>query len=220
MRSKNIIFNLVLLIGIFRSSHDNALRWMPQDLDDDKSTLVQVMAWCRQATIHYLSQCWLSSLSLYGVARPQWVDLRTCMQYMCISFYVIMTRAHHCFYRRRLIIYKKTSSRWIRTSRISRYVAKPCGDKWYVILTHWCLGYLHAILKIQFRIVFYLLVFSDLMIMSPDECHGTLLLISQYFVQGNGLVPSANSQYLPCVACDAFTLRSLGFFMGHDDVMI
>ena len=69
--SKNVIFNLVLLIGIFRSSHDNALRRMPQDLTDDKSTLVQVMAWCRQATSHYLSQCWLSSLSSYGVARPQ-----------------------------------------------------------------------------------------------------------------------------------------------------
>ena len=55
--SKNVIFNLVLLIGIFRSSHDNALWWMPQDLDDDKSTLVQVMAWCCQATSHYLTQC-------------------------------------------------------------------------------------------------------------------------------------------------------------------
>ena len=72
--SKNGIFNLVLLIDVFRSPHDNALRWMPQDLNDDKSTLVQVMAWCRQATSHYLSQCWPSSLSPYGVARPQWVD--------------------------------------------------------------------------------------------------------------------------------------------------
>ena len=71
--SKNGIFYLVLLIGIIRSSHDNALWWMPQDLTDDKSTLVQVMAWCRQATSHYLSQCWLSSMLPYGVARPQWV---------------------------------------------------------------------------------------------------------------------------------------------------
>ena len=71
--SKNVIFNLVLVIGIFRSSHDNALRWMPQDLTDDKSTLVQLMAWCQQATRHYLSQCWLSSFLPYGIARPQWV---------------------------------------------------------------------------------------------------------------------------------------------------
>ena len=49
---------------------------MPQDLTvtDDKLTLVQVMAWCRQATSHYLSQCWLSPLSLYGIARPRWVN--------------------------------------------------------------------------------------------------------------------------------------------------
>ena len=38
-----------------------------------KSTLVHVMAWCRQATSHYLSQCWTSSLSPYGVIGPQWV---------------------------------------------------------------------------------------------------------------------------------------------------
>ena len=59
---------------IFRPSHDNVLWWMPQDLTDDKSTLVQVMAWCRQAARQYLSQCWLSSLSPYGIARPQWVN--------------------------------------------------------------------------------------------------------------------------------------------------
>ena len=47
------------------------LWWMPLDLSDNKSTLVQVMAWCRQATSHYLSQCWLRSLSPYGVTRPQ-----------------------------------------------------------------------------------------------------------------------------------------------------
>ena len=35
-----------------------ALRWMPWDLTDVKSTLGQVMAWCRQAASHYLSQCW------------------------------------------------------------------------------------------------------------------------------------------------------------------
>ena len=47
---------------------------MPLDLTDDKSTLVQVMAWCRQATSHYLSQCWPRSMSPNGVTRPQWVN--------------------------------------------------------------------------------------------------------------------------------------------------
>ena len=46
---------------------------MPLDLTDDKSTLVQVMAWCHQATSHYLSQCWPRSLLPYDVTRPQWV---------------------------------------------------------------------------------------------------------------------------------------------------
>ena len=69
-----MIFNLALLIDIFIDifkSYDNILRWMPQDLTDDKSTLVLVMAWCRQATCHYLIQCWPSSMSPYGVTRPQ-----------------------------------------------------------------------------------------------------------------------------------------------------
>ena len=72
---KTTIFDLVLLIGIFTLSNNNALRWMPWDLTDDKSTFVQVMAWCRQATSHYLNQCWHSSMSSYGVTRPQWVKL-------------------------------------------------------------------------------------------------------------------------------------------------
>ena len=42
---------------------------MSLDLTDDKSTLVQVMAWCHQATSHYLSQCWPRSLSPYGITR-------------------------------------------------------------------------------------------------------------------------------------------------------
>ena len=50
-----------------------AHRCLLQDFTDNKSTLVQVMAWCRQATSHYLSQCCPRSLSPYGVTRPQWV---------------------------------------------------------------------------------------------------------------------------------------------------
>ena len=73
--SKNGILNLVLLIGIFKFSYDNVLRWMPQNFTDDKSTFVQVMDWCRQATSHYLNQCWPRSPMPYGVTRPQWVHM-------------------------------------------------------------------------------------------------------------------------------------------------
>ena len=41
---------------------------------NDFLALVQVIAWCRQATSHYLSQCWPRSPSPYDVTRPQWVN--------------------------------------------------------------------------------------------------------------------------------------------------
>ena len=44
---KHVIFNLALLIGIFKSSYHYVLRWMPRDLTNYKSTLVQVIGWCR-----------------------------------------------------------------------------------------------------------------------------------------------------------------------------
>ena len=49
-------------------------RLTPLDLKYNKSTLVRVMALCRQATSHCLSQCWPRSLPPYGVTSPQWVN--------------------------------------------------------------------------------------------------------------------------------------------------
>ena len=46
---------------------------MPQDLTNDKLTLIHVMAWCRQASSHCLNQCWPRSPTPYGVTRPQCV---------------------------------------------------------------------------------------------------------------------------------------------------
>ena len=37
----------------------SSARWAAQGATDDKSTLVQPMTWCRQATSQYLNQCWL-----------------------------------------------------------------------------------------------------------------------------------------------------------------
>ena len=66
-------------------SCENDLRWMSLDLSDDESTLVQVMAWCRQATSHYLSQCWPRSLLPYGVTKPQWVkENHVLSYYICV----------------------------------------------------------------------------------------------------------------------------------------
>ena len=41
---RKVIFKLTLVNGGWDISYEIALRWMPQDLTDDKSTLVQVMA--------------------------------------------------------------------------------------------------------------------------------------------------------------------------------
>ena len=44
---------------------ENAPRWLSMDRTDDKSILVPVMVCCHQASVHHLSQCWPSSMSLY-----------------------------------------------------------------------------------------------------------------------------------------------------------
>ena len=68
-----LILQIISVIDGWGISCELVLRWMSLDLIDDKSTLVQVMAWCHQATSHYLNQCWPRSLLPYGFTRPQWV---------------------------------------------------------------------------------------------------------------------------------------------------
>ena len=68
-----VLFKPITMIDGWDIFSEIALRRMSLDLTDDKSTLVHVMAWWCQATSHYLSQCWPSSLSPYDVTRPQWV---------------------------------------------------------------------------------------------------------------------------------------------------
>ena len=69
-----VIFKQILVTDGWVISCEITLRRMSQGLTDDKSTLVQVMVWCRQATSHYQNQCWPRSMSPYGVTRPQWVN--------------------------------------------------------------------------------------------------------------------------------------------------
>ena len=56
-------------------SCEKVLRWISSNFHDDKSTLVQVMAWCLQATSHYLCQRWPRRMALYEVIRPQWGEV-------------------------------------------------------------------------------------------------------------------------------------------------
>ena len=78
---KLVNFKLVSLIDILSIFCEIAIRWMPQHLTDHWSTLVQVMAWCHQATSHYLSQCWPKSLLPYDVTKSKWVKLKLSKMY-------------------------------------------------------------------------------------------------------------------------------------------
>ena len=74
LKFRHVICKQILVLDGWGISCEIALIWMSLDFTDDQSTLVKVMAWCRQATSRYLSQCWPRYLSPYGVTRPQWVN--------------------------------------------------------------------------------------------------------------------------------------------------
>ena len=64
-----------------------AIRWMSLDLNDDKATLVQVMAWCCQATSHYLSQCWPRFMMSYAItSHNELTDTRS-IPYMLMPWF-------------------------------------------------------------------------------------------------------------------------------------
>ena len=69
---KSVISELILQIE-FMDTCETTFRWMPGNVFYDQWTLVQVMAWCCQATSHYRSQCWPRSISPYSITRSQWV---------------------------------------------------------------------------------------------------------------------------------------------------
>ena len=64
---------------------DVVYMWFLLDLTDYKSPLLRVMAWCRQATGHYLKQCWPRSVSPYGITRPQCGKLILNVEPQCVS---------------------------------------------------------------------------------------------------------------------------------------
>ena len=54
----SVFFNIIKSIDILSNTWETGLnKWIPHNPFDEMLTLLQVMAWCRQATSHYLSQC-------------------------------------------------------------------------------------------------------------------------------------------------------------------
>ena len=69
--SNNLQLSCPIQLQSIDFSEDQEWELIPAIHQANKSTLAQVMAWCRQATSHYLNQCWPRSLPPYGVTRPQ-----------------------------------------------------------------------------------------------------------------------------------------------------
>ena len=81
---KSIIFKSIIQNNSSLATQlEITLRGMLENLPNEKSTLVQVMAWCLMASSHYLSQCWPRSISLYSIARLQWVKKMVLVFYWC-----------------------------------------------------------------------------------------------------------------------------------------
>ena len=69
---KSVTSEHMLWIKLRSVSCDVALRWMPQNTFDDKSTLVKEMPYCLMSTSHSLNQWWPRSMSPYGVIWFHW----------------------------------------------------------------------------------------------------------------------------------------------------
>ena len=97
---KSTISEHLWWIKFMSTSCKIALRWMPQITFDDKLTLVQVMAWCHQATSHYLNQSWLRSMLPYGTTRLQWVNC----YYLYIKILYHIVSQVSCWYQAKLLL--------------------------------------------------------------------------------------------------------------------
>ena len=64
-----IFFKLMIWIDVWSTSCEIDLRWLPHTPVDDKSTLVQVKAWCRQALTSQIVLTKISNVRPYGVTR-------------------------------------------------------------------------------------------------------------------------------------------------------
>ena len=62
---------MILLFDGWGIIREIALRWISMDLIDNKSIQFPILVWCKQA----MNQSWPSSITPYGVTRPQRVDI-------------------------------------------------------------------------------------------------------------------------------------------------
>ena len=61
-----VIYKCLVVITSIHISSAITFKWTVQNLSRDKSALLLVMTWCRQATKHYLRKCYARSLTPFG----------------------------------------------------------------------------------------------------------------------------------------------------------
>ena len=110
---------------------------MPHKLTNDKSTLVQVMAWCRQAASHYLTQRWPWSMSPYGVTTLRveqngWRFADSIFKNMCILIQISLKFVLQCLIDKigsanRLVLTKWQANTWTNDDPVHCHVYVSLG---------------------------------------------------------------------------------------------
>ena len=100
---------------------------------NNKSTLMQIKTWCRQAINHYLSQRWPWSMSSYGITRPKWYfifnDLN--IHFKTIINTLIACKRIHRFYQISTWSIKRTSVWSYLVTVQSIEGGGSCNRAWY-----------------------------------------------------------------------------------------
>ena len=99
------------------------------------------MAWCRQPTSHYLSQCWSESLSPYGATRPQWVlwqlgKWETCCRYFEKNQHLIQWWAVQLLWAWHLMVPRQQQSQWWQSLGPTYVWNQHLSIKWSWDLLH------------------------------------------------------------------------------------
>ena len=71
---KSIIFKIITHNSSLDTRCKIAPRWMLRP--NEKSAIIQIMAWYLEKTNHYLSRCWPRSMSLHVITMTKWVNGR------------------------------------------------------------------------------------------------------------------------------------------------
>ena len=90
-----------------------------KDLVDRKPTFVQVRAWCRQATSHYLNKCLPMFMSPYGVTGPHWFNWSECstnitvlLSHITVECDSVISRRSSWKYLQYIYIHSSPAGRW------------------------------------------------------------------------------------------------------------